>query len=220
MLSLPSTTEVNQRLPKEALWQGMRAATGRPVSERLKERMGTCVEAVFIANSLKEPTLRIPAGARVNEIVVLDVRLKEAGAKGPVCVPADVLTAIAQAIPRKVLFACTRAGRCACALRRGGSMHVGAEQPLDTAVLVIRGTTLDEAWDSLTAQVALGSADGTNVDERLAACARAERLRADIERLKRAHAKERQQGRRNVLWDQIKQAKEELENLERAFRHG
>lgn len=220
MLSLPSTTEVNQRLPKEALWRGMRAATGKPVPERLKERMGTGVEAIFIANSLKEATLRIPAGARVNEIVVMDVRLKEADAKGPVCIPTDVLVAIAQAIPNKVLFACTRAGRCACALRHGGSLHVGAEQPLGTATLVIRGVTLDEVWDSLTAQVALGSADGANVDERLAACARAEQLRADIERLKRAHARERQISRRNVLWDQMKQAKKELENLERAVRHG
>ena len=223
MLSLPSTTEVNQRLPKEALWRGMRAATGKPVPERLKERMGTGVEAIFIANSLKEATLRIPAGARVSEIVVMDVRLKDAcrcGGRAGLDVPTDVLTAVAQAIPNKVVFACTHAGRCACALRRGGTLHVGAAAPLGEAVLQVRGKTLDEVWDSLTAQVALGSADGADVDARLAARARAGWLREEVARLERTLARERQQGRRNALWDQMKQAKEELDSLEGTVHHG
>lgn len=223
MLSLPSTTEVNQRLPKEALYQGIRAAMGHAVPERLKERVGACIEAIYIANSLKEATLRITAGERVSEIVVLDVRLKDAcGCAGHdgLDIPTDVLAAVAQAIPNKVVFACTYAGRCACALRRGNALHVGAEMPIEEAALQVGGATLDEVWDGLTAQVALGSADGADVDARLAARARAEQLREEIARLKRAHARERQQGRRNALWDRLKQAKEELDNLERAARNG
>lgn len=213
MLGLPSTVAVGRTIPKNAFYRNLK------MTSALRDAFTRDVEKIEVVASIKEATCGIPAGERVAEVVVLvlDVRGHE--------VPRDIVAAVVRGIPNKVLVACRHDGEVALALVRQ-QLQVGEWTPEGDVRLALRGATLDEAWDVLCEQVIFSDEDADEaaptsdaapaltVDERIERGRRIEALRRDVATLTRKHAKEKQIGKRNALFKQLKAAKRELAELE------
>lgn len=213
MLGLPSTVAVGRTIPKNAFYRNLK------MTSALRDAFTHDVEKIEVVASIKEATCGIPAGERVAEVVVLvlDVRGCE--------VPRDIVAAVVRGIPNKVLVACRHDGEVALALVRQ-QLQVGEWTPEGDVRLALRGATLDEAWDVLCEQVIFSDEDADEaaptsdaapaltVDERIERGRRIEALRRDVATLTRKHAKEKQTGKRNALFKQLKAAKRELAELE------
>lgn len=213
MLGLPSTVAVGRVIPKNAFYRNLK------MTSALRDAFTHDVEKIEMAASIKEATCGIPAGEHVAEVVVLALDVRER------TVPRDVVAAIIRGIPNKVLVACRHEGEVALALVRQ-QLQVGEWTPEGDVRLALRGATLDEAWDVLCEQVIFSDEDADEaaptsdaapaltVDERIERGRRIEALRRDVATLTRKHAKEKQIGKRNALFKQLKAAKRELAELE------
>lgn len=200
MYGLPSTTDVDQVLPKKAFYEHLK------LSGAVKDEFVQKIEELRVVASIKERSCGFAATDDVREILVLRVALK--GDE----LPLGVLDAIAANNPNKLVFACAANGDVQFTVRRGG-LQVGEREPEDMAKLVLSGSTLADAWDSLCSQVVFGDAGGIGVDTRIANQKRIAALKDDIAHLERAHAKEVQPAKRNALFKQIKAAKQEYAEL-------
>lgn len=191
MLGLPSTTEVGRRLPKEAFYKNLK------LDARTREEFVRFIDRITVANSVKPATANVADSERVHEVIVLAIDLK--GDE----VPSRALAKIAEANPHELVFALSDGS---VAVWRSG-LHVrgGIDH------LSIAGATMDEAWDSFCAQVLFGDADGRGIDVRIDRKRRRESLEAEIASLDAKMRKERQTGRKNELFAQLRAKRRELE---------
>ena len=77
----------------------------------------------------------------------------------------------------------------------------------------MRGADLDEAWDSILAQLALGEEDGKDIAERIERAEKVKALEREVEGLDKKCRRERQVSRRNELFAQLRKKRRELEAL-------
>lgn len=203
MLGLPSTTEVGRRIPKEAFYGRLK------VSAALRQSFIDDIERFVIANSIKTSTTGIPDGERVHEVLVVEVALKARH------VPEEVLALVAQANPHKLLFVCTHSGE-ACLAVMFKRLVVGPWRSLDGLALDVRADNIDAVWDSLASLVAYGDAGSgaETVEERFEADARLEALRSELAKVEARGRKERQFARKNALFEQAKELKRQIANIE------
>ena len=194
MLGLPSTTEVGKRIPKEAFYRNLQ------LDKRTRAEFVSMIDRMTIANSVKASTANIGDGKEVHEIIVLAVELK--GSE----LPRRAIEAIAKGNQHKLVFRMESAGMT-CVVHNG--LHIS--DAIDG--LVLRGSNLDEAWDSIVAQVALGSEDGRDVDGRIAIRKRRAELEKEIAALDAKCRKERQISKRNELFEMLRSKEAELEAL-------
>ncbi|MEE8736235.1 DUF4391 domain-containing protein [Bifidobacterium subtile] len=113
---------------------------------------------------------------------------------------------------------------CAFAVRRAmpgkagrprvNRIFVSDYQPSGKAALAISGTTLDEVWESLDAQIILGSADAHDLDARIANRDNLVSLRADEAKLVKDHARAKQPAQRNELYAKLHKLRAEISRLE------
>ena len=195
MLGLPSTTEVERRLPKEAFYRNLTLDT------KTREEFVRLVERITVTNSVKPTTTALADGERVHEIILLDLELK--GDEQP----ARAIEANARANSHMLLFH-TQPGDMVYVLRSG--LH--ASNTVDSIVLT--GQTLDAAWDSICAQVIFGNVDGTDVDGRIERAKQRANLVTEIEKLDAACRAAKQINRKNDLFYQLKEKQRELEALD------
>ena len=191
MLGLPSTTEVGKRIPKEAFYRNLQ------LDKRMRAEFVSLIDRMTIANSVKASTANIADGKEVHEIIVVAVDLK--GNE----VPRRAIEIIAKNNQHKLVFRMESVG-ITCVVRNG--LH--SSEAIDS--LALRGSDLDEAWDSIVAQVALGSEDGRDVDERIAVRKRRAELEKEIAALDAKCRKERQISKRNELFGTLRSKEAEL----------
>ena len=203
MLGLPSTTEVGRRIPKEAFYGHLK------VGPALRQSFVDDVERFTVANSVKTATTGIASGERVDEVLVLEVALKAHR------VPEDVLACVANANPHKLLFVCTY-GTEACMAVMLKSLVVGAWQDASALRLDVNATDMDEVWDSLASQIAYGDCgnESETVEERFEADARLDALHAELAKVEARGRKERQFARKNALFEQAKELKRQIVDIE------
>lgn len=195
MLGLPSTTEVGRRLPKEAFYRNLR------LDAKTRDEFVHLIERITIANSIKPTTANLADGKRVHEIMLLSLELK--GDEQPVC----AIEAIARANSHMLVFH-TDPGGTVYVLR--GGLH--ASNAVDR--LVLSGRTLDEAWDSICAQVVFGDTDSVDIDARIERARQKADLEAEIKKLDAACRTAKQINRKNELFYQLKEKLRELEALD------
>lgn len=203
MLGLPSTTEVDRILPKKAFYEHLQLdpATRRSFVDD--------IESITVRNSVKPQTTGIPAGASVQEVLVLEVALKGEA------VPEAALAAIARSNPHRLLFVCTR-GDEACLSVLLDTLVVGQWQDAAEITLKLDPTNMDRAWDVMASEAVYGDegrADET-VEERHATDERIARLKEQLAKVEARHRKEKQFARRNRLFDEVKALQEEIRQLE------
>lgn len=203
MLGLPSTTEVDRVLPKRAFYEHLQLdpATRRSFVDD--------IESITVRNSVKPATTGIPAGATVQEVLVLEVALKGE------TLPVAALTAIARSNPHRLLFACTWDGK-ACLAVLLGNLVVGQWQDAGKITLGLDPIGMDQTWDRMASQVAYGDEGraGETVEERHATDEKIERLKEQLAKVEAKHRKEKQFARRNRLFDEVKALQEEIRQLE------
>lgn len=194
MLGLPSTTEVNGRIPKEAFYRNL------SLNPKTRTEFVHLIESVAVANSIKPSTTGIRDGMRVHEILILEVHLK--GTE----LPTRALEAIAAANPHKIVYYIDP-GEAVCVLRDG------LQQTSALHSFALQGSNLDEIWDSLCAQVIFGDVDGAGLNERIARENLRTRLEKEVAKLDAACRRTRQIHRKNELYNQLRQKQRELESL-------
>lgn len=195
MLGLPSTTEVYQRLPKEAFYQHIK------FDAKTRQQFVSGVERITVVNVIRPDTANIADGARVHEIMVLEVVPKGGS------VPEQVLSAITRANPNPMILIDTGAGK---AYAKSDNGLVISES---SAGLKLLGRSLDEAWDSLLSQIAFNEDDGADIQQRLEQKAKIEALEQEIKTLDDKCHKERQIARKNELFEQFRAKQIELFTL-------
>ncbi|MCI2186683.1 DUF4391 domain-containing protein [Bifidobacterium tibiigranuli] len=97
---------------------------------------------------------------------------------------------------------------------RTNRVFVSDYQPSSKAKLAIAGTTLDEVWECLNAQIILGSADAHDLDARIANRDSLASLRADEAKLVKDHARAKQPAQRNELYAKMHKLRAEISRLE------
>lgn len=199
MISLPSTTRVDRKLPKEDFYRHLKL-TGKQRDAFVK-----LIESITIANSVKPSTMRVLDGATVHEIFVIDLALKES------CVPAQVIETIARENPHKILFRCFIDNEEVLSVYRQGKEWHTDWKPCDTEELTVQGDNLDAIWDFICAQVIFGDPSIADVDGELRKRQRLKSLDEEIAKLERAHGKEKQLGKRNELFRKLQDARCERE---------
>lgn len=197
MISLPSTTYVGRKLPKEDFYRRLK------LTSKQRDSFVSEIETITIANSLKPSTIRITDGEEIHEIFVIDLALKQS------CVPTTVTEAIAKANPHKILFRSLHGGEERYSIRRFSKEWHTDWVPIDSETLFIQGESLDEIWDTLCAQVIFGDAGIKDVDSEMGKRQKIKRLDEEIAKLERAHGKEKQLGKRNVLFQKLQDARRE-----------
>ena len=197
MLGLPSTTEVERALPKEAFYRNLK------MTAALRRDFVDGVERIVLANSVKPSSCYLADGRRVHEVLVVRLEPKDGAA------PESVVRAVMGATPNRLVAVDAGAGRAF--LSEGGRMIVSD----DLRALALHGEDLDEAWDSMLAQAAFGDVDGTGVLARIDRRERARALAAEVAALDAKARKERQISRRNDLFAQLKKKQAELAELEK-----
>ena len=92
MLGLPSTTEVERRLPKEAFYRNLTLDT------KTRYEFVRLIERIEVTNSVKPTTAALADGEHVHEIMLLNLELK--GDEQP----ARAIEAIARAYSNMLVF--------------------------------------------------------------------------------------------------------------------
>lgn len=203
MLGLPSTTEVDRILPKKAFYEHLQLdpATRRSFVDD--------IESITVRNSVKPQTTGIPAGASVQEVLVLEIALKGEA------VPEAALAAIARSNPHRLIFVCTR-GDEACLSVLLDTLVVGQWQDAAEITLKLDPTNMDRAWDVMASEAVYGDEGRARetVEERHATDERITRLKEQLAKVEAKHRKEKQFARRNRLFDEVKALQEEIRQLE------
>lgn len=195
MLGLPSTTEVSQRIPKEAFYRNM------DLDARTREQFVSGVDRIVVRNAIRPDTANIASGERVREILVVEVTPK-AGE-----VPEAVAQTVLRANPNPMVVTDGSTGRV---WARSTGRTVASD---GLTTLSLAGPTMDEAWDSILAQVAFREEDGRDVGARLERREAIELLEREVETLDRRCRRERQIARRNELFAQLRRKQAELAAL-------
>ena len=203
MLELPSTTEVGRLLPKKAFAARLRLTPDQ------RALLTADVERIVVANSLKAGTVNIPAGEGVEEILVLEVALKQRA------VPQDLLRAIAEQNGHRLLFCCTHDGECALAVLLK-DLVVSPWRALEGLALELDPASLDASWDALASQVAYGDKGSATetAEERYANDAKLASMRKELAKLEERSRKEKQFVKKNELYAKAKKLKAEIAAFE------
>lgn len=204
MLGLPSTTEVNRRLPKETFYRNL------DLKPAVKRQFVEDIERFTVRNSLKPSSLNVADGELVHEIMVVEVELRRRE------VPKEALSAIAVANTNKLVFACTYGDEICLAVMLNQLMVSPWKLTRETCVRVTP-SDLDKLWDALASQVAYGDAGhaGETVEERAERDAKAEAMRAELARLEARLRRERQHIRKNETYAKMKAIEAQLTEYEK-----
>ena len=218
-LGLPATSaipEAKSHLPAQAF------ITKPPASSRLRQHFTTKVDSITMLSLLRPATTGLADGTRCHEVLVMAIGLKSED------VPVDVLDRIASLRSSGIIFICIHPseGRVACtmALRRAlptrpghqqeYATHLGRTQAIDETRLKVSGSTMDDLWDSLCAQVILGTTDGGDLDQRIAKRERITALLNEESKLAGDHGRAKSTQDRNAIYAKLHKVRAELEELQ------
>lgn len=168
---------------------------------RTREQFVSGVGRIVVRNVVRPDTANLAEGRRVHEMLFVEVEPKGDG------VPEAVAQTILRANPNPMVVTDASTGRV-WAKAKGRVVH---SDGLEAIRLV--GPTMDEAWDSVLAQVAFREEDGADVQARLERREAVEALEREVEVLDRKCRRERQIARRNELYSQLRARQAELTAL-------
>lgn len=203
MLGLPRSTEVNRRVAKEKLYQN--AALAPQTREMIKDQ----IDFVFWRNKLADSTMAISAGETVAEIQIFEIQLRQRE------LDKRVLTAIAKAIPYKILFILVFGDEAQVWIEASGTFYNTDWQPLGGFTLKFEGLNLDAVYENLARQISGGrlGTDG-DIDEAIDRDKKRQKLERDIAALEKKLLHEKQFNKQVELNGELKRHIRELEALQ------
>ena len=202
MLGLPRSTEVNRRVAKEKLYANATLTT------QLRELIKDQIESVVWRNKLADSTVGVASGETVKEIQVFEVTIRQRG------LDKRVLSAIAKAIPYKILFVLTFGNEAQAWMEASGTFYNTDWFPLGGFTLKFEGLNLDAVYENLSRQIA-GGRLGTegNIAEAVDRDKQRQKLERDIAALEKKILREKQFNRQVELNGELKRLRVELEVL-------
>lgn len=198
MINLPSSTEFNNRIPKQSFYENIKVSTA------IKRIFVDQISAITWRNKISTETLDTKAGEKVEEIQVLEVQLYKPE------LDFSVLQLINSGIPYNTVFMLSCNDECQLVVYHG-KVYCTDWVSIKDANLVVRGTNLDEIWAGFVQQIGnIETTDGRTLDEQIAENDRVAKLQKEIDKLERMAKKEIQPKRKFELHQEILRLKEEL----------
>lgn len=202
MLGLPQSTQVDRRIPKEKLY--LNANLTPQVRNSIKDH----IESIIWRNKLAESTLGFSSGETIEEIEVFEVQLRQKS------VDKRVLSAIAQAIPYKILFIPTFSGEAQAWIEASGTFYNTAWFALDDFTIRLEGLNLDYVYENLVRHIAGGRLDSEgDLAEAVDRDKERQKLEREIAALEKKILHEKQFNRQVELNSELKRLRAKLEGL-------
>ena len=137
MFGLSQSTRVDRRIPKEKLYLNAK------LTPQVRDAIKNDIESIIWRNKLAQDTLGLSTGQTVQEIEVFEVQLRQKS------LDTRVLSAIAQAIPYKILFVLTFGGEAQAWIEASGTFYNTAWSALDDFTIRLEGLNLDSVYENL-----------------------------------------------------------------------
>lgn len=202
MLGLPSSTEVNSRVTKEKLYANLNVTT--QVSEMIKNQ----ISSIIWRNKLADNTIGVAAGETVKEIQVFEITLRQRE------LDKRVLSAIAKAIPYKILFILTFEKQAQGWIEILNTFYHSEWIGLVDMKLRIEGLNLDTVYESIVRQIAGGRLDKeVDIVDAVRRDKELQRLTREITALEKKMLCEKQFNRQVEMHNKLKKLRRELEEL-------
>ena len=202
MVNFPASTIVNRRVPKQSFYDNL------SISPELKRAFVDQISLIIWRNKLAESTLAISAGKDIQEIQVFELQLRQKE------LDSRILSAIAGAIPYKIVFVLVFDGEAQAWMEVCGTFYCGDWQPLKEFVLKLEGLNLDMVYANLARQISGGR---LGVEGDIAGAVERDKRRQKLEReivaLEKRVNTEKQYNRRVEMNMDLKVLKNRLEGL-------
>ena len=202
MVNFPASTIVDRRVPKQSFYDNLSISPG------VKRAFVDQISLIIWRNKLAESTLAISAGKDIQEIQVFELQLRQKE------LDSRILSAIAGAIPYKIVFVLVFDGEAQAWMEVCGTFYCGDWQPLKEFVLKLEGLNLDMVYANLARQISGGRlgvegdiADAVERDKRR------QKLEREIVALEKRVNTEKQYNRRVEMNMDLKVLKNRLEGL-------
>jgi hypothetical protein len=205
MLGLPQATEVNRRVAKEKLYANATLST--QVRDAIKDQ----IEAVYWRNKLADSTVGIGAGEEIKEIQVFEIQLRRRE------IDKRILTAIAKAIPYKILFMLIHNEETQAWIEVEGTFYNTDWLPHARVDLKFEGLNLDAVYANLARQISGGRLGKSgNIGQAVEDDKRRQKLERDIATLGKRLMREKQFNRQVEMSGELKRLKKDfLETVEK-----
>lgn len=215
MLGLPKTTDFNKRIPKEKFYENL---NGNPT---VKKSFVEQIKVIYWRNKIAATTTNLAAGTTVNEIEVLEIKLKTN------ILDEGVLRQIDKEIPYHILFILeyegkyqawtaykeASAGNTAFKVNQYYHTDWVAEEELP---LKLEGLSVDAAYENFVYQIAgdiLQAENGESLQDAVERDKNIKKLKKQIEVLQAKIRKEKQLNVQMKLNGELKKLNKELEVL-------
>ncbi len=203
MMSLPNSTWIHKRLPKEAFYRKL------SLNRSLKAKFISDVETIFVDNSLTVDNLNLKGNSDVKEILVVALTLKKQ-AFDP-----KILEAIARQNPHKLVFILIYEGVRQLAILHD-KLYCTPWLPDCSIALMATGSTLDEIWNGFVEQIALrderpGATNRMTLEERLQRHEKIVNLEMAIQKMENAAWTEKQPKKKFEIVTKLKASQRELQ---------
>ena len=199
MLGLPKSTEINQQLPKKAIFQKFELKPAQ------RDRFDADISKMVIVNAISQDTLpALQKGETIETIYVVDVALKR-----PNYDPKNIQL-LSKLIPQKMLFALHYKDEIQLAIYHT-KLICGSWVPADAYELELVGTTTDLVWENLVK--AIGGIDveeGNTLIEQIVIDEEREKIQRQIEALENKSRLERQPRRKLEMFEQLQKLRERV----------
>ncbi len=202
MLGLPRSTEVNHRIAKEKLY------VNAALSPQLRDIIKNQIDSVLWRNKLADSTFNASAGETVSELEVFEVVLRQRG------VDKRILSAIAKAIPYKILFILTFGDEAQAWMEAFGTFYNTDWFKLGGFTPKFEGLNLDFVYENLARQISGGRLDAEgDIAEAVERDKQRQRLEREIAALEKKVLREKQFNHQVELNGELKRLRTELEVL-------
>lgn len=202
MISFPTSTIVNKRLPKERLF------TNSHLSPQLKEIAKVQIESIYWKYKFAETTLGVRTGGKVTEIEVFEIRLHKQE------MDRKILSAIAKSIPYKILFICSAGENAQIVMDVEGTFYFSKWVNQSELNLTIAGLDLDSIYSNLAIQLSNNRLKtGIPINIAVAQDNNKLELKRRIVSLQKKMFVEKQFNKQIEISNQVKKLTEELEKL-------
>ena len=202
MVNFPASTIVDRRVPKQSFYDNLSISPG------VKRAFVDQISLIIWRNKLAESTLAISAGKDIQEIQVFELQLRQKE------LDSRILSAIAGAIPYKIVFVLVFDGEAQAWMEVCGTFYCGDWQPLKEFVLKLEGLNLDMVYANLARQISGGR---LGVEGDIAGAVerdkRRQKLEHEIVALEKRVNTEKQYNRRVEMNMDLKVLKNRLEGL-------
>ena len=199
MLGLPKSTEINQQLPKKAIFQKFELKPAQ------RDHFDADISRLTLVNAISQNKLpALQKGENIETIYVVDVALKRPN------YDSKNIQMLSKLIPQKMLFALHYEDDIQLAIYHT-KLICGSWVPADAYELELVGTTTDLVWENLVKTIGgIDVEEGNTLIEQIAIDDDREKLRKQIDALEAKSRQERQPRRKLEMFEELQKLKSKL----------